>query len=256
MNIIYKITNLVNSKIYIGSTTQFLSKRWSGHLNDVRKGSEAYFHKAIRKHGIKKFKKEIIYCVLKKESIEEMESYFIELYNSKNKGIGYNQHDPIYGVSLFVSDMMKLEWSNLDNRKRRIESMLKGAKKKSIIAVSIYGDDWKKFESINQAKREGFNGSSILNSLKRRAVHGQGYVWHYATGLDNYEVLFAETLLVLGDWKQRDNQPIQALDTKTGIKTVYPNFQAVRDAGFSIKAINRSLSGKRKIAQGFVWSYL
>lgn len=30
--IIYKITNQVNNKVYIGLTTETLSKRWSGHL--------------------------------------------------------------------------------------------------------------------------------------------------------------------------------------------------------------------------------
>lgn len=30
--IIYKITNQVNNKVYIGLTTETLNKRWSGHL--------------------------------------------------------------------------------------------------------------------------------------------------------------------------------------------------------------------------------
>lgn len=30
--IIYKITNQVNNKVYIGLTTETLEKRWGGHL--------------------------------------------------------------------------------------------------------------------------------------------------------------------------------------------------------------------------------
>lgn len=30
--IIYKITNVVNQKVYIGLTTESLEKRWKGHL--------------------------------------------------------------------------------------------------------------------------------------------------------------------------------------------------------------------------------
>ena len=48
--IIYKITNKVNGKVYIGQTTKSLKKRWTEHVytNPTRK---YLLHKAIQKYG-------------------------------------------------------------------------------------------------------------------------------------------------------------------------------------------------------------
>ena len=50
--IIYKITNIINGKSYIGQTAYSLNERWLSHLSDmVKKKDNNYFHNAIRKYG-------------------------------------------------------------------------------------------------------------------------------------------------------------------------------------------------------------
>ena len=49
--VVYLITNTVNGKVYVGQTINGLSKRWKGHKNDVRKGSQNPLHRAIRCTG-------------------------------------------------------------------------------------------------------------------------------------------------------------------------------------------------------------
>lgn len=51
MYIIYQITNTINNKMYFGITKNTLSKRWSGHKSEARRGSKTKFHTAIRKYG-------------------------------------------------------------------------------------------------------------------------------------------------------------------------------------------------------------
>ncbi len=54
--IIYKITNIINNKIYIGKTEKSLNKRWSGHIAKSRKNIISVLHNAILKYGKENFK--------------------------------------------------------------------------------------------------------------------------------------------------------------------------------------------------------
>ena len=50
--IIYKATNKINGKSYIGQTTKELDERIKGHLNSNK---NLYFHKALEKYSIDNF---------------------------------------------------------------------------------------------------------------------------------------------------------------------------------------------------------
>lgn len=58
--LIYCATNVVNGKQYVGQTTLSLDRRWQGHLNRARDGSQGALHCAIRKYGAEAFKVEQI----------------------------------------------------------------------------------------------------------------------------------------------------------------------------------------------------
>lgn len=61
--IIYKVTNLINSKCYIGQTTKSLDDRRFIHIKDAKRQKyNSLFHKAIIKYGIDNFKWEVL-CV-------------------------------------------------------------------------------------------------------------------------------------------------------------------------------------------------
>jgi hypothetical protein len=78
---IYKITNLLNSKIYIGKDTK---------SNPNYYGSGSIIKRSIKKYGIENFTKEIIDRAETKEELAEKEKYWISYFNSTNKDIGYN----------------------------------------------------------------------------------------------------------------------------------------------------------------------
>lgn len=53
---IYKITNQLNGKFYIGMTRKKLKYRFNNHCYDALiRNSNSYFHKAIRKYGKENF---------------------------------------------------------------------------------------------------------------------------------------------------------------------------------------------------------
>lgn len=71
--IIYKITNLINSKIYIGQTIKKMQIRWKEHQSAAKRGINTYFHKAIRKYGIENFVIEQIAEANSKQELDELE---------------------------------------------------------------------------------------------------------------------------------------------------------------------------------------
>lgn len=88
---IYKITNLINGKCYIGQSTN-IKRRWNNHKSDsVNIKSPHYnyhLYRAFRKYGIENFSFEIIEeCCVK--DLDEKEQYYIDEYDSIN--MGYNQ---------------------------------------------------------------------------------------------------------------------------------------------------------------------
>lgn len=88
---IYKITNLINNKIYIGKTTQSykrLLKRYNDEVLYVKNNRPII--NAIRKYGIVNFQFEIISSCLNLQFLNELEINTIKQYNSTNHSIGYN----------------------------------------------------------------------------------------------------------------------------------------------------------------------
>lgn len=85
--IIYKVTNNVNNKVYVGKTVYSLETRKSQHIRDAKK-SKFYFHNAIRKYGIDNFLWEILYECNCKHELNTKEIKFIQQFNSF--GSGYN----------------------------------------------------------------------------------------------------------------------------------------------------------------------
>lgn len=89
--IIYKITNTINGKIYIGQTIQKLNDRFYAHKEGALKGrSDTYLARAIRKYGKDAFKVEEIYKCNSREELGPKEVEFILKYNSFNPKVGYN----------------------------------------------------------------------------------------------------------------------------------------------------------------------
>lgn len=88
MGLIYKITNKVNNKSYIGQTTQTLEKRWKKHLNQLN--DNTYFHRAIKKYGANNFLKEILEDNIFNEKLDEREIYWIAKEGTYIDNGGYN----------------------------------------------------------------------------------------------------------------------------------------------------------------------
>ena len=85
--LIYKVTNIINNKVYIGQTVKTLSQRKSEHKHRfLYENSHNKFYNALKKYGWDNFTWEVI-----EESkdwtyeiLDQKEKYYIQLYDSIN----------------------------------------------------------------------------------------------------------------------------------------------------------------------------
>lgn len=86
---IYKITNILNNKVYIGQSIS-IKNRWCNHKEKLRKNLHTkHFQSSWNKYGEDCF----IFEVLEECSIEDLnekESFYIDKYKSINPEFGYN----------------------------------------------------------------------------------------------------------------------------------------------------------------------
>lgn len=89
--LIYKATNIVNGKMYIGQTFQPLHRRILQHTNPC-KGSKFLFQRAIALYGPENFKFEVVEDCIPETLIDEREQYWIKHYNTLywSNPLGYN----------------------------------------------------------------------------------------------------------------------------------------------------------------------
>jgi group I intron endonuclease len=82
MGYIYKITNLITNKVYIGETKQTPEKRWKAHLSSLKRpGGCPALKAAMLSYGVENFKIEtLVKCA--DEHRLTLEKEYITLYNS------------------------------------------------------------------------------------------------------------------------------------------------------------------------------
>jgi group I intron endonuclease len=81
--LIYKITNLVHGRVYIGQTIQSNPKmRWYSHWDYVRKGRKSYLYDSMRKHGMNNFSWEIIDRASSVDELNKLEAKWLDYYRS------------------------------------------------------------------------------------------------------------------------------------------------------------------------------
>lgn len=92
MHHIYRITNTVNHKVYIGQTNH-PKQRWSQHKHSAKtqQGRDnQVIARAIAKYGAENFKFEVIASFETLEEVNMAECQMIEQYNSRDPKVGYN----------------------------------------------------------------------------------------------------------------------------------------------------------------------
>lgn len=113
VGIIYKITNKVNKKLYIGQTTRSLVNR----INDYKKGfGNDYLNNSINKYGWESFDFEIIDMGSTIDELNNKEIYYINKYKTTDKNFGYNMELGGNNKTPAISTIEKMSRSHLGKK--------------------------------------------------------------------------------------------------------------------------------------------
>jgi group I intron endonuclease len=118
MAVIYKATNKVNGKAYIGFDSNWPNRK-TGHLYNSKNETDntSYFHRAIQKHGWENF----VWEILKENAALDDEIFLIEKHNTFHTGgRGYN---------LTKGGDGNLGWVMPEKTKKKISEKAKGNKR-------------------------------------------------------------------------------------------------------------------------------
>ena len=90
--LVYKITNEINKKVYVGQTIQSLDERIHGYKDEMYRTKRIRpIIAAMKKYGFEKFHFEILKDnITTKEELDKAEIKYIQKFNSTNKKCGYN----------------------------------------------------------------------------------------------------------------------------------------------------------------------
>ena len=177
---IYKITNKINGKVYIGQTIRPVEYRFNRHINDAMHNIlNTHFARAIRKYGPDQWQFEVIDNAETQEELNQKEQYWIRYYNSVEEG--YNETDAITkcGGNTYQS---KTE-QEMEEIKEKIRQAKLGAKNpmaRRIKRINIITDEIDVFDTIiSCAQACGINNgkTSITTRLNGQVKSPYKNIW-------------------------------------------------------------------------------
>lgn len=213
---IYKVTNKINGKLYIGQTIQTIERRWRSHCLNKRKVG---ISGAIKKYGAENFTIEVIDSASSRDELNAKEIFWIEFLNTMspngyNLNSGGNDHvkisdetrerlresmsgerAPWYGKHLTEETRKKLSeshkgkpgyWTNKRRDTETIAKMRSNRIGKTVGATHCQSmrvlcvETGVIYDSIGESARLcGISRTGVINALKGRAKTAGSYHWKY-----------------------------------------------------------------------------
>lgn len=171
---IYKITNRITNKIYVGKTNKDIHIRFKEHKKNAANRTNRYLYDAMNHYGKDAFTIELIE-VVDSDIANERERYWISLLNSK-KPLGYNMTDGGdggYTLSEWSEDERKQLYKKQGNSRRGKRSLEFSKKMKAVAKVR---------EANKTPEQKRAISNKISDTLKRKGIAPPAHVTY---GEDN-----------------------------------------------------------------------
>lgn len=218
---IYQIKNLINNKIYIGQSTNILS-RWNSHKSNYNSHMESspLLYAAFNKYGVENFEFTILEEIENRELLNEKETYYIQTLNTLAPN-GYN--------CILPTELLR-GTNNIKNKisedeVKEIKNLLINSNTAVSEIASIYGVALSTIYRINRGEIWNTNDDYPLRKNNQLARKGQ----------DNGRGTFT-------------NEEVIEIRKKYVNKSVNELYEEYKD--------KCSLSGFKKVVQGATYKHL
>lgn len=248
---IYKIENLINGKIYIGSTNN-LKKREYEHfrLLNNNKHHSSFLQRSYNKYGKDSFNFKIVLNCPCEERIP-IEQYLIDYYQPE-----YNMSNNAQYPNMIRSQ----EWKDKIGDANRLRKYSESQKikmrdfvvnKKPVYKIcpnsfNILGE----YESSYEAARQNnCTKSNILSSVNGKCIFTKGFIY---CRKEDYSKDFIQSRLN----KSKLYKPVNQFSLQGELLDTFSTcVQAYEKTGVSNSNISAVVRGKTKTAGGFIWSF-
>lgn len=199
---VYIIKNTVNNKIYIGSSSHNINNRITVHKRFLKqnKHENTYLQACYNKYGENTFTFEILE-LCNKESCIEREQYYLDLYQSYKRDVGYNINEKANsnlgfkfseesklkmslakkGKKLTNEHILKSKLARIGQKRTQKTIELQNIKKfKKILQYNLDGTFVKEWNSLKEVEIF-FNAKGAIGNCIRRGFNytSCGYKWKY-----------------------------------------------------------------------------
>ena len=243
---IYKITNNINNKIYVGQSID-IKERWKQHLykayNEKELGYNSAIHQAFRKYGYENFSFEIIE-LCNKEELDVKEIYWIKTLNSLAP-IGYNI---LPGGQIYKASTRQLFCSKCG---KEISKDNKSGLCRSCVQIKVPITKEELYEKLLEnegsfTKVGSFYG--ISDSAIRKKCKNFGLPYHSSDYKQGEQK------------KERKSYKRQVAQIDKNTKEIIHIYESIAEAARAVGAskgshITEVCQGKLKTAYGFYWQY-
>lgn len=150
---IYKITNKVNGKVYIGQSIRPIEQRFQRHINDaVNNILDTHFARAIRKYGKENFYIELVETCDNQTELNLREQYWIRKYDSINNGYNETNATSKCGGNTYMSKT-ESEMKEISEKISKTKLGSKNPHSRSVKVFNIVTNEEKVFDTVNDCRK-------------------------------------------------------------------------------------------------------
>lgn len=244
---VYKLVNLTNGKIYVGSTKNF--KRRFQEYKSKRKPKQSIHH-AILKYGFEQFTFQVLEIVDNIDKLSRQEQYWMDLLNPFNER-GYNVHPQAWARGALSKD-----------GKNKVGKAARHYHSRSIYQIDI--DSLQIIEqfpsAIEAGKRLGKTSETIGQCANHKEQTAYGFYWRWKKEYDQHGFVVRQRRNELPASFYLHIKPVRQIDVQGNVIKTWGSLTDVVEAfGWDRKSMTECCNKSnryRKTAYGYKWEWV